>query len=561
MTHQVLARKWRPRSFQEVLGQSPVVRALMNALDQKRLHHAYLFTGTRGVGKTSIARILAKCLNCAEGVSSTPCNHCHLCVSINNGQCVDIIEVDAASRTKVEDTLELLRNAHYAPSSGRYKIYLIDEVHMLSNHSFNALLKTLEEPPAHVKFLLATTDPQKLPATILSRCLQFHLKHMPTEEIISHLGHILSKEQIDYEQTALHPLARAAEGSMRDALSLLDQAIAYGGNKVTEKDVTNLLGSPKSQQLVDIIHYLAQSKPQDLLKITADLEEQSVDFGQTLEGLLSLLHQIAILQIAPDIPIDTYFQEKELLIQLASTFSKEKVQQYYQIALFGRRDLPLSRNPKNGFEMILLRMLLANPSYFIKQEAPFLEQTPQPSPSPILASSTIPLPKSESESESESGPIASISFVSAIPIISTPQLQTPTNPQIIHPQTSQLEWPELISKLDLTGMAHTLATHCSLERVAEDVFYLTLAAKHAPLVTAKQKERISKAIGDYFKKTTYVEITLTDNTQASPALLAERADQQAQVFAKQSLETDDYLQSFMSQFEANLVPDTIEPRS
>ncbi|MCW8196647.1 DNA polymerase III subunit gamma/tau [Proteobacteria bacterium 005FR1] len=379
MSYQVLARKWRPRVFREMVGQEHVLKALINALDHNRLHHAYLFTGTRGVGKTTIARILAKCLNCEVGVSSEPCDQCAACCEINEGRFVDLIEVDAASRTKVEDTRELLDNVQYAPTKGRYKVYLIDEVHMLSGHSFNALLKTLEEPPPHVKFLLATTDPQKLPVTILSRCLQFNLKNMSPERIVDHLEHILEREMIPFEASALWQLGRSADGSMRDALSLTDQAIAFGNGKVTEADVASMLGAIDQRQVYDVLQALAASDGPRILQCVDALAEQSPDYGEALASLISILHRIAIAQVLPE-TIDNTIGDRDEVLQLARQLPAEDVQLFYQTALMGRRDLPLAPEPRGGFEMVLLRMLAFRPQGVAQKPA-----SPLPSGSPAAA--------------------------------------------------------------------------------------------------------------------------------------------------------------------------------
>jgi DNA polymerase-3 subunit gamma/tau len=360
MSYQVLARKYRPRTFREMIGQEHVLKALINALDHNRLHHAYLFTGTRGVGKTTIARILAKCLNCETGVSSEPCGECSACCEIAEGRFVDLIEVDAASRTKVEDTRELLDNVQYAPTRGRYKIYLIDEVHMLSNHSFNALLKTLEEPPEHVKFLLATTDPQKLPVTILSRCLQFNLKNMNPERIVHHLQNVLEKEMVPFEETGLWQLARAADGSMRDALSLTDQAIAYGGGKVAETEVSAMLGTIDHQLIQKLVQALVDSNGQEVLSAVAEFAEHAPDFNAALADLLTLLHRIAIAQALPE-ALDNSYGDRDRILGFASQLPAEDVQLFYQTALIGRRDLSLAPDPRSGFEMTLLRMLAFRP--------------------------------------------------------------------------------------------------------------------------------------------------------------------------------------------------------
>ncbi|KZZ47221.1 hypothetical protein A3759_05705 [Thalassolituus sp. HI0120] len=361
MSYQVLARKWRPRFFDEMVGQEHVLRALINALNEERLHHAYLFTGTRGVGKTTIARILAKCLNCEQGVSARPCGTCASCQEIAEGRFVDLIEVDAASRTKVEDTRELLDNVQYAPTRGRFKVYLIDEVHMLSTHSFNALLKTLEEPPAHVKFLLATTDPQKLPVTILSRCLQFSLKNMTPEKIVSYLAQVLEAEKMQFEEPALWQLGRAAQGSMRDALSLTDQAIAYGEGMVGESQVNAMLGTMDRGRLFKLAEVMAKANAADVLAEIAAMAEHGPDYDEVLQGLLHIWHRASLAQVVPD-AIENSQGDREAILQLSMSMQAEDLQLYYQIALSGRADLNLAPDPRQGFEMILLRMLAFRPA-------------------------------------------------------------------------------------------------------------------------------------------------------------------------------------------------------
>ncbi|EJN38407.1 DNA polymerase III, subunit gamma/tau [Pseudomonas sp. GM84] len=361
MSYQVLARKWRPRSFREMVGQAHVLKALINALDNQRLHHAYLFTGTRGVGKTTIARIIAKCLNCETGITSTPCGTCSVCREIDEGRFVDLIEIDAASRTKVEDTRELLDNVQYAPSRGRFKVYLIDEVHMLSTHSFNALLKTLEEPPPYVKFILATTDPQKLPATILSRCLQFSLKNMSPERVVEHLSHVLQAENVPFEPDALWLLGRAADGSMRDAMSLTDQAIAFGEGKVLAADVRAMLGSLDHGQVYGVLQALLEGDARALLEAVRNLAEQGPDWSGVLAEMLNVLHRVAIAQALPE-AVDNGQGDRDRVLALASALPAEDVQFYYQMGLIGRRDLPLAPDPRGGFEMVLLRMLAFRPA-------------------------------------------------------------------------------------------------------------------------------------------------------------------------------------------------------
>ena len=391
MGYQVLARKWRPRTFKELVGQAHVLQAIVNALDSGRLHHAYLFTGTRGVGKTTIARILARCLNCENGVTSQPCGQCDTCQEIDQGRFVDLIEVDAASRTRVEDTRELLDNVQYAPTRGRFKVYLIDEVHMLSTHSFNALLKTLEEPPPHIKFLLATTDPQKLPITILSRCLQFNLKNMPPEQIVEHLQTILNSENIACEQQALWLLARTADGSMRDALSLTDQAIAYCGGELSAAKVAAMLGTIDRTHVYSVIEALAAQNAAGLMDIVANLAAHSPDYAMVLGDLLSVLHRVALAQVLPD-AVDNSQGDRERVLALAGRITSEDVQLFYQIALLGRKDLALAADPRAGFEMVLLRMLAFRPDGI-----PVQEQGPSPDHgSPTTAGDPADMPPADS---------------------------------------------------------------------------------------------------------------------------------------------------------------------
>ena len=360
MSYQVLARKWRPRTFSEMVGQGHVLQTLIHALDSNRLHHAYLFTGTRGVGKTTIARILARCLNCETGITSKPCGECTSCREINEGRFIDLIEVDAASRTKVEDTRDLLENVQYAPSRGRYKVFLIDEVHMLSNHSFNALLKTLEEPPPHVKFLLATTDPQKLPVTVLSRCLQFNLKNLSPEKLVEHLKYILGQEGIAFEEPALWQLGRAARGSARDCLTLLDQAIGFCEGKLTTAGVGEFLGSIDRTVILQLMEALIGQDAASVLAVIRHVAESSPDFAMVLQELLSWLHRVAIAQVVPE-AIDNSQGDREQILAHAAELSPENVQLYYQIALKGREDLPLALDARSGLEMTLLRMLAFTP--------------------------------------------------------------------------------------------------------------------------------------------------------------------------------------------------------
>ena len=386
MSHQVLARKWRPGTFSEMVGQQHVLQALVNALETGRLHHAYLFTGTRGVGKTTVARILAKCLNCDTGVTSTPCGECGACLEIAEGRSVDLIEVDAASKTKVEDTRELLENVQYTPTRARYKIYLIDEVHMLSNHSFNALLKTLEEPPPHAMFLLATTDPQKLPATVLSRCLQFNLKNMQPEQIVAHLTHILSAESVDADAEALSLIARAAEGSMRDALSLSDQAIAFGEGRLAGAEVREMLGTVDRGQVLEIVAAILEDDPATVLSLVAHIAEHAPDFVSTLDELASILHQMTIAQTVPD-ALDTSWPDQARIVELAARATIDDTQLFWQMATAGRRDVYLASSARAGLEMVLLRMIAFRPAVVIQPRAAAGEppvKKPEPPATPVV---------------------------------------------------------------------------------------------------------------------------------------------------------------------------------
>ena len=391
MSYQVLARKWRPSNFSEMVGQEHVVRALTTALESERLHHAYLFTGTRGVGKTTVARLIAKSLNCEEGVTATPCGVCASCVEIAEGRSVDVLEVDAASRTKVEDTRELLDNVQYAPTRSRFKIYLIDEVHMLSNHSFNALLKTLEEPPSHVKFLLATTDPQKLPATVLSRCLQFNLKNMVPGQIIEHLKHVLSEEHVSFDDESLALLARGAEGSMRDALSLTDQAIAHGSGKLAGDDVRAMLGTVSRTKVWDLLQAISTSDVQQALAVVDDLATHSPDYSGALDELSGILHQIAIEQAVPG-SLDEASPEFSRLQELAKHLTTDDTQLLWQMAVASKRDLVLASDPRSGLDMAVLRMIAFRPAVIISDahEAP-----PAKKPEPPVMPVATPAPSTQ----------------------------------------------------------------------------------------------------------------------------------------------------------------------
>jgi len=444
MSYQVLARKWRPRFFDEMVGQEHVLKALINALNEQRLHHAYLFTGTRGVGKTTIARILAKCLNCEQGISARPCGECSACREIAEGRFVDLIEVDAASRTKVEDTRELLDNVQYAPSRGRFKVYLIDEVHMLSTHSFNALLKTLEEPPAHVKFLLATTDPQKLPVTVLSRCLQFSLKNMTPERIVSYLEKVLEAEKIGYEEPALWQLGRAAQGSMRDALSLTDQAIAYGEGLVGEAQVNAMLGTMDRGRLFKMAEVMAKADAAEVMNEVAAMAEHGPDYDEVLQGLLTIWHRAALGQVVPD-AIENSQGDRDAILQLAMAMQPEALPLYYQIALSGRADLALAPDPRQGFEMILLRMLAFRPAPSAPLELDLesaLQKKKRLSPESLIADEPSALAGVASETASETALASVQSAVDASPAASSFTESSNAEPSLAELSASALNHEE-----------------------------------------------------------------------------------------------------------------------
>lgn len=455
MSYQVLARKWRPKSFSEVVGQEHVLRALVNSLDQNRLHHAYLFSGTRGVGKTTIARIIAKCFNCETGVTSKPCGQCNACLAIDQGNCIDLIEVDAASRTKVEDTRDLLAGAQYAPVGARFKIYIIDEVHMLSLHSFNALLKTLEEPPSHVKFLLATTDPQRLPVTVLSRCLQFNLKILPPEQIQRQLNFILEQEKIISEAEALAQLAIAANGSLRDALSLLDQAIAYGQGKITTADVQAMLGTVKHAHIFSLLEALIQKDAAAMLQVVQEMAALAIDFSEALEEVLNVLYQIAITQ---NIDAELNIEDAALIKKLAANFGKEEIQLYYQIALIGKRDLPLAPTAKIGFEMILLRLLVFKPE-----------------------------------------------DAADIPVVA------PTKKNV----AVKADEKNILEQLKVSGATQALVKSCTLVSIKDNQVQLVLDSSQAPLLNKKQEERLAAAFSEFFNRPMIVEIALGNGANKS----------------------------------------------
>jgi DNA polymerase-3 subunit gamma/tau len=525
MSYLALARKWRPRSFAELVGQEHVRQALGNALTQGRVHHAFLFTGTRGVGKTTIARILSKCLNCETGITATPCGVCSACREIDEGRFVDLIEVDAASRTKVDDTRELLENVQYAPTRGRYKVYLVDEVHMLSTHSFNALLKTLEEPPPHVKFLLATTDPQKLPVTVLSRCLQFNLKRLPAALIAEHLDKVLDAEKISHEAPAVRLVAQAADGSMRDALSLTDQLIAFGGGKVEEGAARAMLGTIDRDHVARLARALATGDAAQLLDAARSLEEFSPDYGAVLDDLASLLTRIALRQLVPDYEGDEIF-DPALLSELSGAFSGEDVQLYYQTAILGRRDLAFAPDPRTGFEMTLVRMLAFRPAGGAgasagSANAPRAQSgAAAPAASPMPASAPIVRPAS-------AGPI------------------------------DPVQWARVIGDLDISGAARQLATNCALIEHRGNTLRFGIDPKAAR--SPAQVEKLTQALAKYLGGHVKLEFVEGGAPIETPSQTGERRSAEALEAARRSLEEDPTVREMKSRFGATLHPESVRP--
>lgn len=565
MSYQVLARKYRPKSFQELVGQDIVARALTHALDENRLHHAYLFTGTRGVGKTTIARIFSRCLNCEQGVSANPCGVCGTCREIDEGRFVDLIEVDAASRTKVEDTRELLDNVQYAPTRGRYKVYLIDEVHMLSTHSFNALLKTLEEPPAHVKFLLATTDPQKLPVTILSRCLQFALKPMTTDRVVSHLKRVLGEENISYDEAALWLLARSAQGSMRDALSLTDQAIAFGHGALQETEVRALLGSVDRDSVYRVLEALQAGDGRQLLTIVASMADQSIDFAAALAELITVLHRLAVAHVVPD-AIDNAEGDMQRLVSLAASLSPESLQLFYQMAIQGRRDLPLAVDPRAGFEMTLMRMMCFRPA----GEQP---------PSSNAASPVTPVQASSSTSSASPAPaISGFRAGAASPSVlvttqAEPAIVAPTETVVSETQSHDTDstlnnndliaggwsasaWADWVEHSGLTGAALNLARHSYLQPNDSASWALCLPPDYQMLAAGQAWGTLQAALARDFANQR-IQLELVKPDVELPIERRNRLQNERIQHVEQALRQDPVVKSLMTRFDATLLTDTL----
>ncbi len=550
MSYQVLARKWRPRNFSTLVGQEHVVRALTNALDQQRLHHAWLFTGTRGVGKTTLSRILAKCLNCigpgGDGrITSKPCGACPPCVEIDAGRFVDYIELDAASNRGVDEMTQLLERAVYSPANARFKVYMIDEVHMLSNHAFNAMLKTLEEPPEHVKFILATTDPQKVPVTVLSRCLQFNLKQMPVADITRHLAHVLTEEGIAFERGALLPLARAAAGSMRDALSLTDQAIAYSAGQVSEETVRGMLGALDQTYLVRLLDALADGDGPMLMSVVDEIAARSLSFGNALQDLAALLHRIALLQMIPskamnaDEPADVATLDDDLLAALAARLSPEAVQLYYQIAAIGRRDLYLAPDETTGFSMTLLRMLAFRPEESAVAAAGGVVARPLAKQQEARAEQ-----RAERRVEQRDEPQrASIESESAIE--RTPHASLPID-----------DWLATVGQLKLTGLARELVQQAEL--IAQDQRSITL---RVPIksVSAPTVDKVKASLAQHFGRP--IAVTIEVGAVKGSTVAAARSDERAarQAEAQAVIDADPFVQTLLRDFGATVVPGSVKP--
>lgn len=538
MSYQVLARKWRPRNFSTLVGQEHVVRALTHALSEQRLHHAYLFTGTRGVGKTTIARILAKSLNCERGITATPCGVCSACTEIDSGRFVDLLEVDAATNTKVDEMRQLLENAVYAPTRGRFKVYVIDEVHMLSNSAFNAMLKTLEEPPEHVKFILATTDPQKIPVTVLSRCLQFNLKQMPNGLIAEHLAQILQSEGIQADSQALGLISRSASGSMRDALSLLDQAIAHGAGKVEESQVRSMLGTVDQDFLFDLLEALHEGNPDALLQIAANIGARSLSFSGALQDFASLLTRVQIAQCVPSALDDGEPQLKRLLA-LAADFSPAFIQLAYQIVLVGRQELPSAPDEYSGFVMTLLRLHTFRPS-----------TTAELSPFRQPEAARVPYaPRKKSSEVLVEGVVADLKGAEGV---------APTQSM---GAKNDAGWSEIVSSLQLTGLARTLAQHCELRAVTERECVLRLPPTHSHLQMKPAPDRLQQALSEYFSRALLLRIELAETELETPAATADREKGERNSLAHASIAQDGFVRDVLDTFDAALIQSSIKPIS
>lgn len=547
MSYQVLARKWRPKSFASLVGQDHVVRALTHALEQNRLHHAYLFTGTRGVGKTTIARIMAKALNCERGVSATPCGVCSACTEIDGGRYIDYIELDAASNRGVDDMTQLLERAVYAPTQGQYKVYVIDEVHQLTGHAFNAMLKTLEEPPDHVKFILATTDPQKIPVTVLSRCLQFNLKQMSPTAIVDHLSKVLEAEGISFELPALRHLAKGAAGSMRDALSLLDQAIAHGGGAVTDEAVRAMLGTVGDEHLFAILDALVAADVQSMLSVAGLMDARSLSFDGGLQELATLFHRIALAQFAPDALLDP--AERTRLSAYAQLFDAEYLQLGYQIAIHGRDELSLAPDEYSGFMMTLLRLHAFRPARDSSASVPRLISA---TPLRQIRPSAVP-PSVTRETASKTVDSIRTQSVNTVPPAPTGEVRSTA------PLAMLDDWHALVAQLPLVAVTKRLAQHCELVSRDEHCIRLRLAPANRSLIDKARQEALQSILQIHFGSRVRLEIDVAEPRAETPAQRAATIQTEKHENAKVAIQTDPFVRDVIDLFGANIDESSIKP--
>ncbi|CAM8369139.1 DNA polymerase III subunit gamma/tau [Candidatus Methylopumilus planktonicus] len=546
MSYQVLARKYRPRSFDTLVGQAHVVQALKNALDQKRLHHAYLFTGTRGVGKTTLARILAKALNCENGISSSPCGTCSACTEIDQGRYVDLIEVDAASNTQVDNMRDLLDNAQYAPTQGQFKIYIIDEVHMLSKSAFNAMLKTLEEPPEHVKFILATTDPQKVPVTVLSRCLQFNLKQMPSASISEYMEKILKEEAINYEINAIYLIAKAANGSMRDALSILDQGIAYCGGTIEEATIKKMLGAIDQSYLFNLIQAVINQDGQKVIEIAKHMDERNLSFEAALNDLANLIQLISVTQAIPE-SLEVSYLDRDQMIALSKKISAEQLQLLYQITILGRRDLYLAPDEYAGFTMTLLRMLS-----FAPQDALIAKN-------PAIAKNDVAHSATKMESAAISKDVSSETFEIKKKIEVTHEIDEDISDKEISKEAVPFNgnWRELVDQLKL-GLVKALAQQSELVSFKNNEIILSIADEHKHLLNEAYQKKLELSLSEHFSQRIKL-VILQKGANNSP--LKQKQEERSTLMkdTENAILQDQFVKSLLTEFNAEIIPSSIKP--
>ena len=541
MSYQVLARKYRPRSFDTLVGQAHVVQALKNALDQKRLHHAYLFTGTRGVGKTSLARILAKALNCEKGISSTPCGSCSACTDIDQGRYVDLIEVDAASNTQVDNMRDLLDNAQYAPTQGQFKIYIIDEVHMLSKSAFNAMLKTLEEPPEHVKFILATTDPQKVPVTVLSRCLQFNLKQMSSASISEYLEKILKEEAINYEINAIYLIAKSANGSMRDALSILDQGIAYCGGTIEEATIKKMLGAIDQSYLFNLTHAVIDQDGSKVIEIAKQMDERNLSFDAALNDLANLIQMISVAQAIPE-SLEASYLERDQVIALTKKISAEQLQLLYQITILGRRDLYLAPDEYAGFTMTLLRMFS-----FIPQDS-------------VTSKTSVPLRKDIATQAIKLEPVIKPSEISLDTSEDKKKIEVLDEATDDEPKVTRSfdgNWRGLVDQLKL-GLVKALAQQSELVSFKDNEMILSIADEHKHLLNETYQKKLEVSLSEYFNQRIKL-VILQKGANNSP--LKQKQEERSTLMkdTEHAILQDQFVKSLLNEFNAEIIPSSIKP--